>query len=68
MAHALRLKAKDAEETKRLSMEHTASFIQLVDRMFDCVNVGNYMDGKKSRNPFKQPYRAASDFRLKVYT
>lgn len=41
-------KAKDAEETKRLSMEHTASFIQLVDRMFDCLNVGNYMDGKKS--------------------
>ena len=48
-------------------MEHTASFIQLVDRMFDCLNVGNYTDGKKSRNPFKQPYRAASDFRLKVH-
>ena len=67
VAHALRLRAKDAEEIKKLSMERTASFIQLVDRMFDCLNVGNYMDGKHSCNTFKQPYRAASDFRLKVH-
>ena len=49
-------------------MEATAKFVQLFDRFFDCLNVGNFTDGKRSRNPFKQPYRAASDFRLKVQT
>lgn len=48
-------------------MEATSAFVQLVDRFFDCLNVGNYTDGKRSRNPFKQPYRGATDFRLKVY-
>ena len=56
------------DETKKLGMVCTANFVQLVDRMFDCLNVGNYTDGKRSRNCFKQPYRAAGDFRLKVCT
>jgi len=47
-------------------MEATAKFVKIVDRFFDCLNVGNYTDGKFSRNPFKQPYRGANDFRLKV--
>ena len=51
---------------KGSEMAATSSFVQLVDRFFDCLNVGNYTDGKLSRNPFKQPYRGASDFRLKV--
>ena len=33
---------------------------------FDCLNVGNFTSGKHSRNPFKQPYRSGSDFRLNV--
>ena len=66
MAHALCLRAKDEDETKKGDMECTANFVELVNRMFDCLNVGNYTDGKRSRNPFKQPYRSASDFRLKV--
>ena len=47
-------------------MEATATFVQLIDRFFDCLNVGTYTEGKFTRNPFKQPYRAISDFRLKV--
>lgn len=44
----------------------TALFVSMMDRFFDCVNVGNYTEGKHSRNPFKQPYRSSSDFRLRV--
>ena len=47
-------------------MEATAKFVKIVDRFFDCLNVGNYTDGKFSRNPFKQPYCGANDFWLKV--
>lgn len=49
-------------------MEATATFVQLLDRFFDCLNVGNFTDGKCSRNPFKQPYRGPNDFRLRVCT
>ena len=27
-------------------MEATATFVQLFDRFFDCLNVGNFTDGK----------------------
>ena len=46
--------------------EATATFIQLVDKLFDCLNVGNYTEGKKTRNPFKQPYRSVTDFRFRL--
>ena len=46
VAHALHFKSKDVDETKKLGMVCTANFVQLVDRMFDCLNVGNYTDGK----------------------
>lgn len=57
---------KHADEYKKPSLESTAHFVELVDNMFDCLNVGNYTDGKLARKCFKQPYRACSDFRLKV--
>ena len=47
-------------------MEATAVFVELVDKFFDRLNVGNYTDGKRSRNPFKQPYRGKGDFRFEV--
>ena len=46
--------------------EATAKFVRIVDRFFDCMNVATYTEGKLQRNPFKQPYRSPSDFRLKV--
>ena len=66
VAHAILYKMKDAPEWKRPSMECTAKFIGMVDKMFDCLNVGNYTQGKYTRNCFKQPYRGPSDFHLKA--
>ena len=44
----------------------TANFIDIVDKMFDCLNVRNLTDGKKSRKTFQAPYRSGRDFRLQV--
>ena len=44
----------------------TAQFIEMVDKMFDCLNVSSLSKGKMKRKPFVQPYRSANDFRLKV--
>lgn len=40
----------------------TAKFIEMVDKLFDCLNVSS----SKGRKPFLQPYRSSNDFRLKV--
>ena len=48
-------------------MEATATFVQLLNNFFDCLNVGNFTDGKCARNPFKQPYHGPNDFRLRVW-
>ena len=37
-----------------------------MDKFFDVLNVSNYTDGIHKRKEFKQPYRSAEDFRLKV--
>lgn len=47
--------------------EETAHFLLMFDRLFDCLNVGNFSDGHKSLKPFQLPYRSADDFRLKVF-
>ena len=44
----------------------TASFIEMVDKMFDALNVSSLSKGKLKRKPFLQPYRSSNDFRLKV--
>ena len=46
--------------------EATVQFITKMNKFFDCLNVGNFDDGKRKRDPFKQPYRSARDFRLQV--
>ena len=43
-----------------------AAFVEMFDKFFDCVNVNSYTAGKYQRKVFKQPYRSATDFRLKV--
>ena len=58
--------------SKALSMSggeeasETSYFVKMMDHFFDCLNVGNYISGKHSRNPFKQLHQTSSDFRLKV--
>ena len=44
----------------------TAQFIEMVDKMFDCLNVSSLSKGKMKRKPSVQPYRNANDFQLKV--
>ena len=46
----------------------TAKFIEMVDKLFDCLNVSSLSKGKLKRKPFLQPYRNSNDFRLKVIT
>ena len=46
--------------------EETACFADMFDKFFDSLNVYNFDSGKHDRKPFKDPYRSASDFRLKV--
>ena len=41
-------------------------FVNMFDKFFDCMNVSNFDAGKRQRKPFKQSYRSAKDFRLKV--
>ncbi len=48
--------------------QETARFVAMFDTFFDCLNVSSFSKGNKSRKPFQQPYRFATDPRLKVYT
>lgn len=58
---AVALRQMEGEE-----VEETANFVEYFDKFFDCVNVGDFTSGKRSRNAFKSPYYSGSDFRLKV--
>lgn len=44
----------------------TELFVEMFDKLFDCLNVSNFNARKRQRKAFKQPYRSAKDFRLKV--
>ena len=44
----------------------TAMVIEMMDKCFDCLNVGDFNSGKRSRNLFKSSYHSSSDFHLKV--
>ena len=46
--------------------EETAKFIELVDKMFDSMNVSFLSEGKLNRKVFLTPYRKPDEFRLKV--
>lgn len=47
-------------------VSETAKFVEMMDHFFDCLNVNNFSEGKLRRKVFQDPYRAATDFRLKV--
>lgn len=44
----------------------TVKFVDMFNKLFDCLNVGDYVTGKRSRNCFKSPYYTPDDFRIKV--
>ena len=46
--------------------KETAKFIEMMDKLFDCMNVSSLSRQKLQRKPFVQPYRNANDFRIAV--
>lgn len=46
--------------------EGTSEMIEVVDKMFDCLNVTSCSEGKRKRKPAKDPYCHANDWRLEV--
>ena len=59
VANALRL-------TVGQKAEETARFAHMFDKFFDCLNCSTLSAGKRSRNPFKSPFRSGTDWKLKV--
>ena len=46
----------------------TAKFAAIFNKFFDILNVGNFKNGTRYRNPNLHPYRHGEDERLKVLT
>jgi len=44
----------------------TSTFVDMMDKFFDSLNVHNYTHGLHSRKSFQMSYTLASDTRLKV--
>ena len=49
-----------------LATRHRIYFAEIFDRFFDCLNSSSLSAGKRSRNPFRSPYRSGTDWKLKV--
>lgn len=45
--------------------KETAKFVAIFDKFFDCLNVSSFEKGKRARKVFQNPYRKATDFRLR---
>ena len=58
--------AKELRTFATNEAEATAEFIELLDKMFDSMNVSFLSEGKLTRKAFLKPYRKPHDFRLKV--
>ena len=43
-----------------------AKFIEMVDKLFDCMNVSSLSRRNLQRKPFVQPYHNANDFQIAV--
>lgn len=48
------------------ALVETIRFVDKFDKFFDCLNVNSFDAGRHERKTFKQPYRSATDFRLKA--
>ena len=44
----------------------TEHFVHLMDRFFDCFNVRDMSEGKKTRKPERDPYWSGKDWRFEV--
>ena len=44
----------------------TATFVPMVDKFFDLLNVSNFTNGTRYRKPFQHLYRHGDDARLTV--
>lgn len=51
---------------KRAEFKRTVEFTMMFDKLFDCLNVSNFVTAKQSRNPFKAPFHSADDTRIEV--
>ncbi len=58
--------AKALQLTQGDEVAETITFVDKFNKFFDTLNVSSISAGKLKRSPFKDPYRSASDFRLKV--
>jgi len=54
-------------DTKDENVEETATFIGMIDKFFDCLNVTNLNSGSKKRKDFQKPYEKTDDERLEVH-
>lgn len=58
--------AKALKLTKKDEVAETVKFVEMFDKLFDCLNVSSLSAGKRKKSAFKSPYRAVDDFRVKV--
>ncbi len=58
--------AKALQLTQGDEVAETITFVDKFNKFFDILNVSSISAGKLKRDPFKDPYRSALDFRLKV--
>ncbi len=68
--HVLQVLSESVSKALKFSgdtgVEETARFVELMDKMFDCLNVHNFSHGYHARKLFQLPYRSAKDNRLQV--
>ena len=55
VAKALRLTGGD-------EAVETANFVEIVDKLFDCLNVSSMSKGRHQRKAFALPYHGLDDF------
>ena len=60
--------SKALQMTVGTRAKETARFADMFDKFFDCLNCSTLSAGKRTRNPFKSPYRSGTDWKLKVNT
>ena len=59
--------SKALQLTGGTDVRETVKFVEMFDKFFDSLNVNSYNAGRLKRKVFKQPFRSATDFRLKVH-
>ena len=57
--------AKALVLTRNPDVTETARFVEVMDKLFDCLNVTSFTAGKHARKVFQDPWRP-NDFRFKV--